>query len=137
MIVDRVETINDVFSTTTFSIPNDDTIPQITEGTEFITLDITPKKAGNIIRLEAFIAVYATNAVTVVPTAALFNAGSGNDAIQAIVLPYNNATLLGGGGRLLAEISAIDLTTLTLSLRCGNNTTNVFAFNGHGDGVCA
>lgn len=44
------------------TIPNDDTIPQITEGTQFMSLAITPKNALNILEVEVvFFGVEATN----------------------------------------------------------------------------
>ena len=39
------------FATTTAQIPFDATIPQITEGAEFMTLAYTPLNANNILRI--------------------------------------------------------------------------------------
>lgn len=56
-VVQVVYAENVAMSTTTTLIPNDDTIPQITEGYEVVTATITPKSAANNIKIEALINV--------------------------------------------------------------------------------
>lgn len=50
-VVQRVYAESTTYSTLTTTIPYDDTIPQITEGTELLTASITPKSATNRIRI--------------------------------------------------------------------------------------
>ena len=52
-IVQQVITVDGEVATGTTTTPFDDTIPQITEGTEFITRTITPTNSNNILLIEA------------------------------------------------------------------------------------
>ncbi len=65
-----VNTQTGAVATGTTTIPGDDTIPQNTEGTEFITQAITPTNAGNKLRIDVVLVYSASIIVTVV--AALF-----------------------------------------------------------------
>lgn len=71
MVAQVVETGYTTASSGTTVIPSDDTIPQNTEGDEYITASITPTNANNLLYIEALI--YAAHSVTdVVVIAALF-----------------------------------------------------------------
>lgn len=50
-VVQSVSTFTSTGSTTTTVIPQDGTIPQITEGAEFMSLSITPTSASNKLRI--------------------------------------------------------------------------------------
>ncbi len=52
VVLQRVFTQTGAVATSTTAIPEDDTIPQITEGTEFMTLAITPLSATSILAVE-------------------------------------------------------------------------------------
>jgi len=62
-VVQVVNVQTGAVATGTTVIPFDDTIPQITEGTEFMTLAITPTSASNKLRIEVVVngALNATN----------------------------------------------------------------------------
>lgn len=51
-VVQTVNVQSGASATGTTSIPDDDTIPEITEGTEFMTLAITPTNASNKLKIE-------------------------------------------------------------------------------------
>ncbi len=51
-VVQVVNTISGAVATGTTTMPNDDTIPQNTEGTEWMTLAITPKATTNKLRID-------------------------------------------------------------------------------------
>lgn len=51
-VVQRVGTVTGAVATGTTTVPLDDTIPQITEGTEFMTLAITPTNASNVLTID-------------------------------------------------------------------------------------
>jgi hypothetical protein len=51
-IVQVVNTITGAVATGTTAFPNDDTIPQITEGDQYMTLAITPTSATNNLRID-------------------------------------------------------------------------------------
>lgn len=98
-------------------IPSDDTIPQITEGTQLLTLNITPRFASSKIRLtfNGFASADAASAITV----ALFRVGTSNalKATQANVASINT--------RIELNIDWIDspatTTTQTYTIRAGPN----------------
>jgi hypothetical protein len=66
------------YSTTTAAIPNDDTIPQITEGVEVLTLSYTPKSATSRVRVNAVVHTSISNGSRVQGIIALFLNGGAN-----------------------------------------------------------
>ena len=52
ILVQQVHTQDGAVSTTTTTIPHDDTIPQNTEGGEFMTLAVTPTNSSNILEID-------------------------------------------------------------------------------------
>ena len=52
-VVQVVNVMDGALATGTTVMPTDDTIPQITEGDEYMSLAITPKNALNILVIEA------------------------------------------------------------------------------------
>lgn len=80
-VVQSVDTQTGAVATGTTTMPADDTIPQITEGTEFMTLAITPTNASNILEIEV-VANLAFSAGAPFMTAALFQ-DSTADALAA------------------------------------------------------
>lgn len=54
-VVQVVNTQTGAVATTTTVMPFDDTIPQITEGGEFMTRSITPKSASNILKIDVIL----------------------------------------------------------------------------------
>lgn len=72
------------------SIPDDDTVPQITEGLEVATLAITPTSATSVIEIE--FRGFAAAAGTILVIAALFR-DSGADAIQVGCCTAGSANL--------------------------------------------
>ena len=75
-IIHVVNTQTGAVATGTTTIPNDDTIPQITEGTEFITRAITPSSTSNILRIDAVIS--AASSTTNRTLIALFQDATAN-----------------------------------------------------------
>ena len=54
-VLQVVNTMNGAVATGTTIIPQDNTIPQITEGTEFMTLAITPTSATSQLRIDVVV----------------------------------------------------------------------------------
>jgi hypothetical protein len=111
-------------ATGTTAIPLDDTIPQITEGDEYMTLAITPTSASNKLRIEVAINGASTSsdeiaALFVGTTANALNVGSrtasGNWRQQINILHY---------------MSAGATSELTFRVRAGG-TSGTYTFNGH------
>lgn len=75
-IVQVVNTQTGAVATTTTVMPFDDTIPQITEGGEFMTRSITPKSASNILKIDVLLNGSPSTVSYV--TAALFQDSTAN-----------------------------------------------------------
>jgi len=113
-------------------IPTDDTIPQITEGDQFMSLAITPLSATSKLRIQARL-FGCTNSGAGSATAALFRDAVTN-ALAADMFTYT------GTGYLFPLI--IDYTmdspgtsSTTFRLRVGPNTAIAYVFNGASSGV--
>lgn len=111
--------------TTTTTIPYDDTIPQITEGTEFMTVSITPKTTTNILIVEVT-AVLARSAAGNM-TMALFR-DAGADAVAAV--PVRIESVDGAEvARISYGVVAGSVAATTFRMRAGP-TSGTLTFNG-------
>ncbi len=115
------------------AIPDDNTIPQSSEGTEVLTLSHTPSSASNWLLVEAVSNISGNN--TVGSTLASVFKNSDTDAIGA------NRVVVGGNGSgnkdtivtvAVAPFLTGTTTPFTFSLRCGGNTGTV-RLNGSAD----
>lgn len=111
----------------TTAIPLDDTRPQITEGTQIITVTYTPKVSTNYLIVE-FNLLFDT-AITYTAIAALFcTSYSATSAVYATAATTNSGTapnILSGRVRL----SAIDTTAKTFTLRIGPADSGIMYVN--------
>lgn len=107
-------------STTT--IPTDDTIPQNTEGTELMTLAITPKNVNNILLIE-FSTFGYTGAATLISLALFQDTTAG--ALSAIWLL--NDTSKAGSGLLRHVMVAGTTSATTFKIRFGNSSSTLEA----------
>ena len=113
-------------ATGTTIIPYDDTIPQITEGTEFMTLAITPKFATS--RLLITVTCNIAGAVNQATVTALFQDSTAN--ALAVVYEMN---ITGGDPvsptLIFSKISGTTSST-TFRVRGGGNSAGTMTFNG-------
>ena len=110
-------------------IPNDDTVPQITEGTEVLTLTYTPVDANNWIEISAVANMALGQVGAMSGIAAIFEIGTAS----AIAANGLNPTPDGSNN---ADIEVVvegipfragTTTTRTYTLRCGSQlTTNIY-----------
>lgn len=114
-------------ATGTTTIPNDNTIPQSNEGTEFMTLSFTPKQVGNKLKITVnFNASYSAGAVAAV---ALFQ-DSGADAIAvgtASIVASNTQNIT-----VIHTMSVVSTTATTFKVRAGAGSAGTMTFNGIG-----
>ena len=104
------------------SIPLDDTIPQNTEGTEILTVSITPTNATNILLIELDVPfLWPSTASTA--TLALFQ-DSTADALTAGVV--TSATGYPNSGRLSHRMTAGTISSTTFKFRMGVNTGTTY-----------
>lgn len=118
-------------ATGTTTIPADDTIPQITEGTEFMTQTITPKSATNTLIIEATITASHTGVDFFI--AALFQDATTN-AIAAVA-DYGAAVATGTQNLFLRYTMVAGTTSsTTFRVRLGTPSANTVTFNGQSGG---
>lgn len=125
-IIQVVNTITGAKATGSTTIPNDDTIPQITEGNEFITLAITPNNSANKLKITAVCNVS-------------FDAATGRYVMALFQDSTANSLAVCGGGdasTLLKQITLIHYmaagttSSTTFRIRIGNNAAGTVTFNG-------
>lgn len=111
------------------TVPQDDTIPQNTEGVEFMTLSITPKSATNLLRIRAVGNFsYSTGAVC---NMALFQDSTANALASTL------ASIVASNGEnmsLIHTMVAGTTSSTTFKIRAGCGTAGTITFNGIGGG---
>ena len=129
-LVQNVGTMNAAVATGTTVIPRDDTIPQNTEGTQFLTQAITPTSATNILEIEAVLML--SSSVTSDVIAALFQ-DSGANAI-AVASQYATTNLGVMCLTLKHRMVAGTTSATTFNVRAGPMTAGTVTFNGASGG---
>lgn len=129
--VQIVNTTSTAVATGTTTTPLDDTIPQITEGTEFMTLSITPKSATNILVIQV-IAMASFSAAAGTFITALHQDSTAN-ALAA------DAQVTTGSGftyslTLTHTMTAGTTSATTFRVRIGNSAAGTVTFNGSAGG---
>jgi hypothetical protein len=114
-------------ATGTTIIPFDDTIPQITEGNEYMTLAITPRSATSKLIIEVACMI-ASNTVGTANTAALFQDSTAN-ALAAWCMDAANANYRTPIVFTHTMISGTTSST-TFRVRAGANVAGTTSFNG-------
>lgn len=113
--------------TGTTPIPYDNTIPQITEGKQFMSAIFTPKKANS--KLKITTTAILTSSVSAKGVVALFRDSSSN----AIATSIDNRLYAAGTGGVVNFISYVDVvsvTTTTFTVRAGIDRAGTITFNG-------
>lgn len=112
-------------SNTTTRIPSDDTIPQNTEGTEYITVSITPTNASNRLRIEFDCPVCYINAADYA-VAALFQDSTAGALAASIQYTATAVVQM----RLVHEMAAGTTSATTFKIRMGPAGANTLYVNG-------
>jgi len=126
-----VNTVSTAVNTGTTTIPLDDTIPQITEGTEFMTLAITPKSATNILVIAVTLLLSSSNATQNL-IGALFQDSTANAlAVDATF----QATAMGlTTVQLQHTMTAGTTSSTTFRVRAGTHQATTITINGQSGG---
>ena len=114
-------------SSGTTTIPNDNTIPQNTEGDEYMTLAITPNDTSNKLIIEVTIASWGLNAV-LNTMFALFQDSTANALASAYMMSDTQDT-----GKVVTFTHVMDAGTTsstTFKVRCGASGAGTFICNG-------
>jgi predicted Rdx family selenoprotein len=126
-----LQQVTAVFSsvaTTTALIPADDTIPQIGEGAEFMTVSITPKFSTSRLEIEATAFAATVNANNII--GALFRDATSNALFAAQVRqPVSSAVM-----QLMIQhsVTAGSTAATTFRVRLGSQAADTLTFNGNG-----
>lgn len=127
MLVQAAKSSTTAVATGTTVTPLDDTIPQNTEGTEFMTQAITPISATNILVIEATV-VCSFSAAAGTLIAALFQDTTANAlAATATVTTGANFTYTLS---LIHTMVAGTTSATTFKVRVGNSAVGTVTFNG-------
>jgi Pgp3 C-terminal domain len=113
-------------ATGTTIIPQDDTIPQITEGTEFMTCTITPRSATSKLIIEVT-AVISNSTVAAVGLALFQDAGA--NAI-ACAIWINPTASFANTVSFRHVMTSGTTSTTTFRFRAGPSTAATLSFNG-------
>lgn len=130
-IIQQVSTETGTVATGTTLIPTDNTIPQITEGDEYMTLAITPTSATNILVIEAQGYFASSNATNKNIGMALFQDATAN-ALAASICPTINAAANFTSGMIAIKHRMVAGTTsaTTFRIRAGADIAGTTTFNG-------
>lgn len=124
--VQTVETDFSAVATGTTTVPYDDTIPQNTEGDQYMTQAITPKNASNLLIIEVS-ATVAVSAAGVIATCLFQDSTAGALATTATYAATANAPYTHN---LRYVMTAGTTSSTTFKIRIGNQTAGTTTFNG-------
>lgn len=128
MVIRHGRTNYTTYTTLTSVIPNDDSIPQIGEGTEIATLSVTPLNASSVLRIRAGLA-WTSGGVTVGAVMAIFVDATAN-AIAARTAMSEASTTVVNSNMYEWEIAAGSISARTYRLRVGPGTAGNLYVNG-------
>lgn len=128
-VVQSVYTQTGAVATGTTVMPNDDTIPQNTEGTQFMSLAITPTNASNILQIRVTGYFSSNTAVRTLAMALFQDATASALAVATQGIP--------GTGYiwpvpLFHTMVAGTTSATTFTIRAGVETSGTITFNGSG-----
>jgi len=130
IVVQTVHTQDGAVATGTGTFPVDNTIPQITEGTEFLSASITPKNVANKLRIDVVMHLSASIAANI--TGALFQ----DSTADALAAEYFHQPVATGQGPISFTywMDAGTTSSTTFSARGGTSSASTTTFNGSGGG---
>lgn len=114
-------------ATGTTVLPADDTIPQITEGNEFITKAITPTSVANVLRIKSSM-MLSNSAGNNYMMSALFQDATANALAMCASIPLSNNTPITVP--LAYQMLAATTSSTTFRLRGGYPSAATVTFNG-------
>jgi hypothetical protein len=129
-VVQRVSTQTGAVATGTTTIPFDDTIPQNTEGDQYLSVSITPKSSSNILVISASVIASHSNATTSASTIALFQ----DSTADALASSYSQKEIAAAGipreYSICHTMSAGTTSATTFKIRLGAGDSGTTTVNG-------
>lgn len=116
------------YSAVTSVIPADDTIPQITEGTEILTCSITPSSASSTL-LIFFIGDVSSSLNNYATTALFRDAGANAITASGSGIPASNDLIVST--TMFASVSAASTALTTFRIRVGRSASGTVWVNGN------
>ncbi len=129
-IVQRVSTQTGAVATGTTALPIDDTIPQIAEGDQYMSLAITPKNTANKLKIDI---VFFGTGTNVAPLGVALFQDSTSDALAA---GYTSVATSGAEQciKFTHTMSAGTVSATTFKVRAGQSAGTTTTFNGTAGG---
>lgn len=127
-VVQVVYAESSALATGTTLIPYDDTIPQQTEGDQYLTASITPTDAASLLKIDVTFNGSHSAAADFLSVALFRDAGA--DAIAAVCERSDTA-----GGKVMSftkRVTAGSTSATTFKVRAGGNSAGTTSFNGNG-----
>ena len=126
-VIQTVNALSTSMISGTTTVPIDDTIPQITEGFEVMTLNITPTSATN--KLWINIVTHISASVNAIPTSSLFVGTTANALATCYTHAYGAADH-PLNHKLIHYMTSGSTSELTFRVRVGMNNSGTTTFNG-------
>lgn len=123
-----VSALTTSFATGTTLTPNDNTIPQNTEGDQYMSVTITPKSTTNTLVITSTI-VASSSAANIVFTSALYQDSVAN-ALAAVPFFTNGATFVPNTWSFTHTMAAGTTSATTFKVRLGGQSAGTTTFNG-------
>ena len=128
-LVQTVTSSSGAVATGTTTIPLDDTIPQNTEGDQYLSATITPTNAANILEISVQMSVTNSGGVGMMALA-LFQDSNAN--ALAATIGANIDSNAQGFRTLTHSMVAGTTSPTTFKVRAGSNNAGTTTFNGSG-----
>jgi hypothetical protein len=127
-LLQNLQVTTGALATGTTTIPFDNTIPQITEGDQYMSLAITPTTATSI--LEILVITNFLNNTSVHFCTALFRDAVADALATGYSLgPANNT--VHGGTKMLHRMVSGTVSEIVFKVRAGANSASTTTFNGY------
>lgn len=125
--VQIVNTQISAVATGTTTMPLDDTIPQNTEGNEYMTLAITPKDAANLLIIEVIVFISSSAASNNMGIALFQDTTADAIAVSIVHFPNN---VIANSIPLRFEMAAGTTSSTIFKIRVGGGNAGTTTFNG-------
>lgn len=122
-----------VVSSTT-AIPYDDTIPQITEGAEALSLAFTPKRSDSRLRITTVLQLRSGTLNSVRIAGVFVSSQTGALAVGAQFGDSDNAGIGAASVTAVADVASSSVTSRTFSARFGEDSTDAVYLNSDQNG---
>jgi hypothetical protein len=129
-VINIVNTQTGAYATGTTQIPLDNTIPQNTEGDQYMSLSYTPTSAASKLQINVVANGYTDGNAAV--SAALFQDSVAN-ALAATVI-YANGAATNNILSFSHTMTAATTSAITFKVRIGADSATTFDFNGRSGG---